>query len=145
MRKKSKFFHAIIGILSLALITTGMTSNGHAAPPSYFNDCGYPEYKPESLTQYCADAGAGVAKIKWTSWTNSRAQGTGTYYVNICDPNCADGKIVSIKAKVVLSGAKITRGKRYLMNVTVSSVNGKPLPDSQGSNTIKWVSDYWMG
>ncbi len=128
--------------LFISLLTPPATA---VTPPSYFNDCGYPEYKPESLTQFCADAGNGVTKIKWSSWTSTRAVGTGSFYVKLCDPNCADGKVVWSKAKVVLSGAKFTRGKRYLMDVTVSSVNGKPLPGASKSKTISWVTDYWMG
>jgi hypothetical protein len=138
--------HLAIAIaLLLTLMIAGTTPNAQAAPPAYFNDCGYPAYKPQSLTQYCADAGTGVVKIKWTSWTSTRAIGTGSYYVNLCEPDCADGKLVWAKVKVVLSGAKFTRGKRYLMNVTVSSLNGKALPESANSNKIGWITDYWMG
>jgi hypothetical protein len=135
---------ALISIFALyaSLLTPSATA---AAPPSYFNDCGYPEYKPQSLTEFCADAGNGVTKIKWSSWTSTKAVGTGSFYVKLCDPNCADGKVVWAKAKVVLSGAKFTRGKRYLMNVTVSSTNGKPLPGESKSTSIRWVTDYWMG
>jgi hypothetical protein len=97
------------------------------------------------LTEFCADAGNGVTKIKWSSWTSTKAVGTGSFFVKLCDPNCADGKVVWAKAKVVLSGAKVTRGKRYLMNVTVSSTNGKPLPGESKSTSIRWVTDYWMG
>lgn len=137
---------AFILMIALTQFIPLLTSPASAAtPPSYFNDCGYPEYKPESLTQFCADAGNGVTKIKWSSWTSTKAVGTGSFYVKLCDPNCADGKVVWAKAKVVLSGAKFTRGKRYLMNVTVSSVNGKPLPGESKSKTISWVTDYWMG
>jgi hypothetical protein len=135
----------IAGVVITAMFSLSITTIAQAAPPAYVNDCGYPAYKPESLTQYCADAGTGVVKIKWTSWTSTRATGTGSYYVNLCEPNCADGKLVWAKVKVVLSGAKFTRGKRYLMNVNVSSLNGKPLPESARSNTIGWVTDYWMG
>jgi hypothetical protein len=136
----------IVPILIVALFASFLTTHTTAAtPPSYFNDCGYPEYKPQSLTQFCADAGNGVTKIKWSSWTSTKAVGTGSFYVKLCDPNCADGKVVWAKAKVVLSGAKFTRGKRYLMNVTVSSVNGKPLPGESKSTSIRWVTDYWMG
>jgi hypothetical protein len=135
---------ALISIFALyaSLLTPSATA---ATPPSYFNDCGYPEYKPQSLTEFCADAGNGVTKIKWSSWTSTKAVGTGSFYVKLCDPNCADGKVVWAKAKVVLSGAKFTRGKRYLMNVTVSSTNGKPLPGESESTSIRWVTDYWMG
>jgi len=142
----SKKIRAIITVSLCALISpVAQTPASAATPPSYFNDCGYPEYKPQSLTQYCADAGNGVTKIKWSSWTSTRATGTGSFYVNLCDPNCADGKLVWAKAKVVLSGAKFSRGKRYLMNVTVSSVNGKRLPGESKSTSISWVTDYWMG
>jgi hypothetical protein len=143
MQRKGRI--AITIALLLTLMIAGTTSNAQAAPPAYFNDCGYPAYKPQSLTQYCADAGTGVVKIKWTSWTSTRATGTGSYYVNLCEPDCADGKLVWAKVRVVLSGAKFTRGKRYLMNVTVSSLNGKALPESANSNKIGWITDYWMG
>ena len=131
--------------LMVSLAAAVVTNASAATPPSYFNDCDYPEYKPQSLTEFCADAGNGVTKIKWSSWTSTKAVGTGSFYVKLCDPNCADGKVAWAKAKVVLSGSKFTRGKRYLMNVTVSSVNGKPLPGEFKSKTISWVTDYWMG
>ena len=143
MQRKGR--QAIAIALLLTLMIAGTTTNAQAAPSAYFNDCGYPAYKPQSITQYCADAGTGVVKIKWTSWTSTRATGTGSYYVNLCEPDCADGKLVWAKVKVVLSGAKFTRGKRYLMNVTVSSLNGKALPESANSNKIGWITDYWMG
>ena len=142
----TKKIWAVTSITCAVLVVASITTNASAAtPPSYVNDCGYPEYKPQSLTQYCADAGTRVTKIKWSSWTNTRAVGTGSYYANQCDPNCADGKLLWAKVKVVLSGAKFTHGKRYLMRVTVSSINGKPLPEAPRTTTIGWVTDYWMG
>jgi hypothetical protein len=142
----NRSFRAIVVLTLFSLVSYFLTTPATAAtPPSYFNDCGYPEYKPQSLTEFCADAGNGVTKIKWSSWTSTRASGTGSFYVNQCDPNCADGKLIWAKVKVVLSGAKVTRGKRYLMNVTVSSTNGKPLPGESKSTSIRWVTDYWMG
>ena len=142
----NKSFRAIAALTLFSLVSSFLTTPALAAtPPSYFNDCGYPEYKPQSLTEFCADAGNGVTKIKWSSWTSTKAVGTGSFYVKLCDPNCADGKVVWAKAKVVLSGAKFTRGKRYLMNVTVTSANGKPLPGESKSTSIRWVTDYWMG
>ena len=139
-------FASIVTMLLIALfIPASMTPASAATPPSYFNDCGLTQYKPDMITQYCADAGTGVVKIKWSSWTSTRATGTGSYYANQCDPSCADGKLVWAKVKVVLSGPKFTHGKRYLMNVTVSSINGKRLPEETRTNTIGWITDYWMG
>jgi hypothetical protein len=56
-----------------------------------------------------------------------------------------EGNRTLVTGIMVLSGAKFTRGKRYLMNVTVSSVNGKQLPGESKSTSISWVTDYWMG
>ncbi len=142
----TKQSYRLISCLTLiALVITNSYSSASAATaPSYVNDCGHPEYKPESLTQYCADAGTGVVRIKWSSWSSTRAVGTGSYYVNQCVPDCADGKLLWAKVKVVLSGPKFTRGKKYLMNVTVSSINGKPLPEATRTTTVGWVTDYWM-
>jgi hypothetical protein len=142
----NKKLRTFVAIALGALFISSPTSQAFSAtPPSYFNDCGLTQYKPDMITQYCADAGTGVVKIKWSSWTSTRATGTGSYYVNQCDPNCADGKLVWAKVKVVLSGPKFTHGKRYLMNVTVSSINGKRLPEETRTNTIGWITDYWMG
>ena len=142
----SKMLRAVIAISLCAVMSPMANTNVSAATPtSYYNNCGYPEYKPQSLTQYCADAGTGVTKIKWSSWTNTKATGTGSYYVNQCNPNCADGKLIWAKVRVVLSSPRMTHGKRYLMTVSVSSINGKTLPGESKSSTTSWVTDYWMG
>ena len=142
----SKILRAIIAIsLCAVMLPISITKVSAATPPSYYNDCGYPEYKPQSLTQYCADAGTGVTKIKWRSWTSTKATGTASYYVNQCNPNCADGKLSWAKVRVVLSSPRMTHGKRYLMTVSVSSINGKTLPGESKSSTTSWVTDYWMG
>ena len=113
----------------------------------YFNNCGTPERRPVSITQYCADAGTSVNKITWSSWTADAASGTGIYSVNMCNPNCAAGKVVSHKVVVTLSQAQKTHGKKYLMKVTIVSADSAPLPQSDTKahaiKTLSWISDFW--
>jgi hypothetical protein len=138
--------------ISLTLVTSSFIAltPTHAATPSYYNDCGLAGVvKPQSITQFCGDGGAGVSDIKWSSWGSTSAKGTGTYYINGCDPDCADGKISYSKVNVLLSGLAKTHGKNYLMKVTVTPLAGKKFvwpPSMKPVPTqVTWVTDYWQG
>jgi len=117
----------------------------------YYNNCGASaDIKPTSITEYCADAGVGVSNIQWSSWTHSGATGTGNFYINSCDPNCASGKVyTTANAIVTLSAPKFTHKKKYFMDVTVTPPTGSKLawPPKQGAvpTSVKWVTDTWRG
>lgn len=100
-------------------------------------DCEYPAYKPETIMIYCGDGGAYIAKIKWKTWNRDGASGTGEYYRNLCEPNCADGKIVHAPVKVSLSNLTPRKGKYYLRTLDTSSVSGKDFPWGE-SGDFEW-------
>ena len=141
---------ALIAVLLLGTACEGIAPAATAKTPSYFNDCGLgPVKRPSSVIQYCADGGAGVVNIKWSSWGTTSAKGTGTYYINGCTPSCAAGSIYKSSVNVLLSKLVKTHGKNYLMNVTVTPKAGKqfvwppkmkPIPKK-----IIWTSDMWRG
>ena len=141
--------NSALSILVLASSIIAITPS-HAATPSYYNNCGVAaQVKPNSITEYCADAGAGVISIKWSLWTRVSARGQGTFYVNDCTPTCVAGKVYRTRANVELSEATLTHGKNYLMKVTVTpaaakyffwSKKQKPIPSK-----ITWVTDTWRG
>ena len=91
-------------------------------------DCEYPEYKPETIMIYCGDGGAYIAKITWNSWGQDGATGTGEYYKNLCEPDCADGKIVHSPVNVSLSDLTPRKGKFHLRTLDVHAANGKDFP-----------------
>jgi len=91
-------------------------------------DCEYPEFKPETIMIYCGDGGAYIAKITWNSWGQDGATGTGKYYRNLCEPDCADGKIVHAPVNLSLSDLTPRKGKFYLRTLDMSSVSGKDFP-----------------
>ena len=145
-----------LNTLTLALFVLATSSFGlapsHAAtmkPSAYYNDCGTPTFSPKTITQFCADAGAGVVNIKWSTWGSTSAKGVGTYYINGCDPDCASGKVSKTTVNVLLSGLKKTHGKNYLMNVTVTPLKGKKFvwPPAMNSvpTSVKWTTDFWRG
>jgi hypothetical protein len=88
-------------------------------------DCEFPEYKPKAITFTCASGGLYVDKIKWTSWSQNGATGTGIFYENLCDPSCAEGQLVSEPVKVELSNLTPRKGKYYLRTLDIETVSGK--------------------
>src|ERR1019366_9880672 len=94
---------AISLILGSSLV--GLAPLANAITISYYNDCGAKAViKPVNITEYCADAGAGVINIKWSTWKATKATGTGIFYINGCVPFCGRGIIYKTKVSVTLSG-----------------------------------------
>jgi len=105
-------------------------------------DCEYPEYKPESIMIYCGDGGAYIDKIEWDSWNQEGASGTGQYYKNLCEPDCADGEILHAPVNVRLSKLTPRKGKFYLRTLDMTSKSGKDFPWGE-SRVFEWdVMDF---
>lgn len=103
---------------------------------SFVWDCGQKESKPTSLTIYCADAGIGLAKLKWSTWGGSSAKGTGLYYANDCEPNCASGKVHQTNVQVQLINPVRSGSAWVYTKVQLHTVRGK-LP------LLKKSSETW--
>jgi hypothetical protein len=139
MMKSRAVLAASAVFLSTALAATLFINQQPQIKPSQVLtwDCEYPEYKPKTIMIYCGDGGAYIAKINWTSWSQDGGTGTGEYYKNLCEPNCADGKIVHAPVKVSLSDLTPRKGKFYLRTLDMSSVSGKDFPWGE-SEIFKW-------
>jgi hypothetical protein len=62
-----------------------------------------PRVRPKAIVIACADANFAIDHIRWSSWTRTRAVGTGTAHENNCKPNCAAGRFHSFPITVRLS------------------------------------------
>jgi hypothetical protein len=71
-----------------------------------------PEVKPGTIILTCADDGIGLKDLHWTRWTSHGAAGYGTFWENLCVPNCADGHIEQMPARVTLRGSAAVKGHR---------------------------------
>jgi hypothetical protein len=100
-------------------------------------DCEFPVHKPKTIMIYCGDGGAYIAKITWTSWGQDGATGTGEYYKNICEPDCADGKILHARVHVSLSDLTQRNGKFYLRTLDMESTTRKDFPWGE-SGHFEW-------
>lgn len=87
----------------LAVPSAALAAN--SSQPQAIN-CQQLKFKPSRITLSCGDAGTWLGKMKWSSWNQSQAVGTGNYSANNCTPNCAAGKVHSVSVKVTLSNPK---------------------------------------
>ena len=68
------------------------------------------QYKPATLI---FGAHEEITGLSWSTWRPRFAQGSGTYQVDSCVPNCAEGTITPTPATLFLSGREAC-GKRFI-------------------------------
>lgn len=144
MIKSRAVFAASAVFLSTAFAASFLLLDKPALKPSEVLtwDCEFPVYKPETIMIYCGDGGAYIDKINWTSWRQTGAVGTGEYYRNLCESDCADGQIVHYPVNILLTDLTPRRGKFYLRTLDTSPVNRKDFPWGE-SGLFKWdVMDF---
>ena len=107
-------------------------------------DCGKSlsklQVRPTSLVLVCSDTTAGLENLTWSHWghnittgspgggavPSATATGTGEFFLNDCNPNCAQG-----------------HDQTYPVQVTLSVVYSSPLP--QGGTYFGQASLTWQG
>lgn len=49
------------------------------------------DLRPNYVLLGCGDGGQFLTRVRWSSWTTSRAVGTAVWWQNLCTPDCAAG------------------------------------------------------
>lgn len=123
MRRISVGLCTLLGLLVL-------TAAVAAAPADQVRvtNCTSAQYKPRTLVITCGDAGILLQKLRWSSWTRTRASGSGVEAVNDCNPDCAAGHLHRTPAAVTLSRPISCRGQRHrvfdLLRIRFRGVSG---------------------
>jgi hypothetical protein len=120
------------------------TTTAAAQPPKYVvADCNQWQTEPSVYLFTCADAGEGVQEVHWTTWSYTLASGYGTYFANLCTPDCAAGNFRDYPALVVLWGTGAVPGHpadvRYT-ELTLIFTTGKRPPVYHYANGKRTVS-----
>lgn len=97
----STVFKRLLVVVSLLLIAFGMlpaayasTVPGTARHPHatrVLADCVHARYEPREVILACGDGNLVLKDMKYRTWTRYLATGTGTMWVNECEPDCARG------------------------------------------------------
>jgi hypothetical protein len=137
--KNSRPLLIVLAIITVVGISLGTLTyfNRALLEHVYVYNCGILDYKPQSMTQFCADAGAGVGNLEWDSWGAKGATGTGLYGVNLCNPTCAGGKWKFADDNVSLSKTISVKGKTILSRIDIGTKNNENLPKSK-SSSLGW-------
>jgi len=140
MSRRRKFIAAgAVSLAALAAIFSIQSAQTPAISSSeiFTWDCEYPAQKPEAITFTCADGNMYVDQISWSKWNTTGARGTGTYNVNDCEPDCADGTMLRGPVDITLSNPTEYKGKFYLRTLVINSADGKNLL-KMTSNSYEW-------
>jgi hypothetical protein len=66
-------------------------------------NCVKASIRPKTLTLTCGDGNTVLSHLRWSSFGGPSARANGTFEMNTCTPNCAQGKVVrypvSVKAR----------------------------------------------
>ena len=137
--KNSRPLLFVLAIVTVVGISLGTITyfNRALLEHVYVYNCGIIDYKPQSMTPYCADVGAGVGNLEWDTWGSKGATGTGLYGVNLCKPTCAAGKWKFADVNVTLSKSVKAKGKTILTHIDIISQDKKNLPQ-RNSAYIGW-------
>jgi hypothetical protein len=137
--KNSRALLIVLTIITVVGISLGTITyfNRALLEHVYVYNCGIVDYKPTSMTPYCADAGADVGNLEWDTWGAKGATGTGLYGINLCEPNCAEGKWKFADVNVTLSKSVTANGKTILSRIDIVTKDKTNLPQSN-SQSLGW-------
>ena len=94
-----------------------------------------------STIDLSADGNGDLNGLTWSSWTADRAEGSGSFNVNNCQPNCAEGTTVDVTVSVALS-APTSGSSPYFTAMTLTDISGNTNTYAAGSNgSLSVVSD----
>ena len=103
-------------------------------------DPGVRAVEPSTL-ELSADGNGDLNGLTWSSWTAYSAAGSGSFNVNNCQPNCAEGTTVDVTVSVALS-APTSGSSPYFTAMTLTDRSGNTNTYAAGSNgLLSVVSD----
>lgn len=90
------------------------TRTAPAGPLPQFKAGSYAGVRPKMI-DFSADGTNVITGIRWSQWTMVKAVGTGTRYLDNCQPNCAQGTTTKVSETITLSAPE---GGFYTVIVT---------------------------
>jgi hypothetical protein len=94
-----------------------------AAPRTTIVDCtGHKVVAPREYVLACGDGNTALTHLRWSDWGARTASATATEELNLCVPDCVDGKLARFAVTVV---AERLRDHRY-QEVVVTASAGRP-------------------
>lgn len=110
---------SVAGCAAAANATSAPAKAAGADSSVVLQDCSFkPVVEPKTWTETCADYGFVLQNLDWASWAAGRATASGTAFVKLCQPNCAEGGSGTYPIRVVFSGSVPVKGHPGLQRYT---------------------------
>jgi hypothetical protein len=109
----------VVGISAGAFASTSGPLAGVAAKKTYAK-FPFRAYKPSTLSFGAHEV---IESVSWSKWGKKKAVGHGTYRVNDCLPNCAEGTITPTPTTIYLTG-RMTCGGHFIFKRMKVFFNG---------------------
>jgi hypothetical protein len=126
-------------LLAAALLVAAFAMSASAAAPLKIINCYTAASRPKTLTLACGDGDTALKAMRWSSFGGATAAGKGTYVTNTCEPNCAEGKIISFPVTVKASGAKKCKHGLRVYGKLVLTFTGSKKPPSGTERTWTFI------
>ena len=121
----------VVALAALA-VSGSAAGSAQAADPTYVRDplTDRLAQKPKKLTFRDLD----MTSLRWIHWGRSRAIARGNANLLICEPNCADGRRVRGKVRVVVR-KRVQEGDRRVYQCIEGRITGVPRKYSR----VSWM------
>ena len=113
-------------VLTAALVIAAFAMSASAASSLKITNCNKTASKPKTLTLTCGDGNTYLKGLSWSSFGGSTAKAKGTFVIDLCEPNCAEGKNASYPASVTATSSKKCKGGSVYKKLTLTFTGHKP-------------------
>jgi hypothetical protein len=129
----------IAGLAAALTLTIAAVPAANARTTPRLLGCETARVRPSWFNPICNDGSGSVLRLHWSRWSGS-ADGRGQFFMHICSPNCAQGKVtlypVRVSAWRVRNGVYTRFGYTFLRAVPAGFAR---------SWTIAWYAGTWHG
>ena len=121
-------------VVTVVVLAAAATMSASAAPPLKITNCFRASTRPKLITLTCGDGNTVLKGLSWSSFGGSTARASGTFEMNTCEPNCAQGKDVSYPVTVKATSPRKCKGGMRVYNMITLQFTGR---SPSGSNDFK--------
>jgi hypothetical protein len=114
-------------VLTVVLLAIAASATFASSGGVKITNCLRASTRPKMLTLTCGDGNTVLSGLRWASFGGTSARASGTFAMNTCAPNCAQGKVVRYPVTVKAGDARSCKaGLRVYDKLTLSFTGRSP-------------------
>ncbi len=126
----------VLTTLVAVMVTAGAMAASGAGTVKITN-CNKASSRPKQMTLTCGDGNTALSGLRWSSFGGASASATGTFEMNTCTPDCAEGKVVRFPVSVKAYDTRsCKKGLNVYNKLTLKFTARKP---SSAGNLTRWT------